>query len=83
MTRSLAVETRIARDDAGPTEPVLDGLGQAIKKGVESKHRAGGDGGGDGGGGGEGWATVGNEREIGRGQAVSGLFSRGFSNRDG
>ena len=63
IARSPAIEARIARDDAGPTEPVLDGVRQPIKKGVESKHGAGGGGGGDGG---EGWATVGNERESGR-----------------
>ena len=39
MTRPLAVEVRVARDDAAPTDPVLDGPGQEIEEGKKVEHR--------------------------------------------
>ena len=40
MTRPLAVEVCIARDDAAPTDLVLDGLGEEIIEGIDTKHGA-------------------------------------------
>ena len=40
MTRPLAVEVRIARDDAAPTDLVLDGLGEETIEGIDTKHGA-------------------------------------------